>query len=253
MTDAPTPIHAPVPPRREEPSQVGEWARRRWLMLGLLTRNDYRRDALRLMVTQLRTVVGFRFGLAIVAMVAAGAYLTMNAETDAREGYQLLARLFAIASLLLAAPIYAADQRQGTFELLWLATGSEKALLRMKVTTLMIALGLFAVPAVWVASGFYAGQLPFLPTLFFLLTNGLLITALMAYVGTWLPQAWASLLVGAGILVPIFLLSEDWASPINIFNNPIDSPQAGVGRLCSILLSLYLLGQSARRLKRSFN
>jgi hypothetical protein len=249
---------------------IGRLLREVWFALSPWRDAAYRRDAMRLLLVGLRGAVGLRLGVAFLLLAATGAYVTITSIDSASSGYDLLALLFGIATILAAAPIYASEQRQGTFELLWLATGSQWAMLRYKVLVLMIALGLLMLPSVLVVSWFFHGTLPVGRSLVFLLTNTLLIISLMAVAGTYLPQPWAGGIVGTIIVVALYVAMRDQVSTFNLFLNPVPSGQvvtAGGGqwarrvtvdqflvpnRLVVLFFSGFLLSTAARRLRKAF-
>ncbi|MCB2155179.1 hypothetical protein KQI84_09850 [bacterium] len=253
-----------------EPPRVSAWLRRTGRRIGLWRDPAYRRDMFRLVILGLRGMVGVRLGVALVLLGAAGLYLLWQAVDSATGGYDLLARLFGIATLLMAAPMYAAEQKQGTFELLWLATGSRHGLILYKAATLLFGLGLLMVPSVLFVSWFMYGTLPPVQALFFLITNSLFIVALMALVGTYLPQAWAGGLMGAAIVVALYLAMGHAVSVFNPFLNPLQNvgPQtvgggafathvsaaqlAGPNRIVVLIFSWVMLNMAGKRLRRAF-
>src|SRR5690606_3290128 len=121
-----------------------ERLRRRIALIG----NDaYRRDGWRLLLADMRGWLCVRTLLAAVVLAISGAWLAYHSVTTPREAHQLLARLFGFGALLAGAGLFASDQRQGTFELLWLATGSRRKLLAHRIIVQLIAFTLLAVPA----------------------------------------------------------------------------------------------------------
>lgn len=207
--------------REQVVSGVAEWTRRQKDLALLWLDADYRRDFYRLVGLGLRGLMGVRLSVALLLLAAAGVYLFATEVQTAREAVHMLVRLFGGATLLAAAPIYAEDQRQGSFELLWLATGSEAAMLRLKVLTLLLGLLALMVPSVLLSAFFLDGGLPVGKTLVFLVTNALLIIAVMAYTGALLPQPWAGGLLGAAVLVGLYLPFYDAVNFFNPFLNPV--------------------------------
>jgi len=255
--------------KADTPFSLTDWMRARRASLALWKNDDYRRDAMRLLVMDLRGMFGLKLGAALLLLAAAGAYILWTEVTSPLQGYDLLLRLFGVATMLAAAPIYAADQRQGTFELLWLATGSQGALLRRKVVTLLIALTLLMVPSVLFVSWFLYGTLPAGKVLVFLVTNSLFIIALMALAGTLMPQAWAGALAASAFLVVTYVVFSQSLSALNPFLNPLAEGTikvgggafaghaqaqsvAGPNRVILIIISVGLLVGAKNRLKRAF-
>ena len=253
-----------------EQPRVGAWLRRLGRRVGLWRDPAFRRDMFRLIVLGLRGMVGVRLGVALVLLAAAGFYVLWRAVDSPAQGYELLARLFGIATLLMAAPMYAAEQKQGTFELLWLATGSRSALIAYKVATLLFGLALLMIPSVLFVSWFLYGTLPAGQAIFFLLTNSLFIVAVMALVGTYLPQAWAGGLMGAAIVAGLYLALGDHIGTFNPFLNPLANAgprtigggafaqQISAGQLAApnrivvLIFSWVLLNMAGKRLRRAF-
>lgn len=253
-----------------EPPRVRAWLSRTGRRLGLWRDPAFRRDLYRLVILGLRGMLGVRLGVALVLLGAAGLSLLWQVVDSADQGFDLLARLFGIATLLMAAPMYAAEQKQGTFELLWLATGSRHGLILYKAATLLFGLALLMVPSVLFVSWFLYGTLPTGQAVFFLLTNSLFIVALMALAGTYLPQAWAGGLAGAAVVVAIYLAMGETVSVFNPFLNPLQNagPQtvgggafakqvsasqiAAPNRVVVLLLSWVLLNMAGKRLRRAF-
>lgn len=242
---------------------------RRWRGRLALWRNaQYRRDFFALMGVGLRGLGGVRLGVAVLLAAVTGAWLLQSAVDSPRQAFDLLAWLFAFVALIAGASIYSSEQEQGTFELLWLARGSAKALLRFRVLVLLTGLALLMVPSVLLVSWFLYWTLPPGMTLVFLLTNALLIVSLCAAVGTYLPQAWASGLTVAVAAASVFVLGHDQMSFFNVFLNPVGGPEsiaagggafsskvplpviAAANRALVVVLAAILLSTASRRLKR---
>lgn len=217
-------------------------------LAALWLRAGYRRDFWKLVITEIRAVLGLRLWPVLLVAGAAAWWLAMHPPATAGEAYTLLHRGFGALAILLGAPIFASEQRQGTFELLWLATGSERAMLAAKVRTLLVAQALLVAPAAAVAWWFFAGALPFWPMLACLLLNAWLAVGAMALIGTVLTAPWAGGLVGAAVLGPMFVLLEGYASPLN----PLVPPTAGEalvpGRVFCLVLGGALLHRAAKRM-----
>lgn len=251
---------------------MSQWLGRVGRRLSLWGDAEDRRDTWRLMVVGLRDIVGVRLGAAVALLAGAGAFLLLREPFSVREAHQLLAQLVGIAAMLAGGGLFAAEQRTGTFELLWLATGSRRSLLLYKVALVWIAMAAVTVPAVLLVDWFLAWQLPALASFVFIAINTLLIVAVMALAATFVPQAWAGALVGAVVIVGVYWWSGDWPSAFNVFLNPI-APEgfrgAVVGggafqsatqyggllvpnRIVVVVLSLVLLRSAERRLARAF-
>jgi hypothetical protein len=234
------------------PAHHGAVARalRRWRgLIGLWFNSEYRRGYYKLVAIELRVFLGVRLFAAIGLLAGCVFWLLTRDVVDAGIAYSFLARAFGVIAILLAAPIYAAEQRQGTFELVWLATGSKQAMLRMKVVTLLLANFLLMLPCVIILNRFLGGTLPFGPTMFCLMSNAYLIIGVMAWLGTYLTQAWAGGLVGAALLAPGVLLLENWNAKLNLFANPFMKENLPTGRAVSIVLAAVLIHFAAKRLQ----
>jgi hypothetical protein len=216
-------------------------------LAALWLRPGYRRDFWKLVITEVRSVLGLRLW-AVALAGGAVAVFSMDPPTFAEEAYTLLHRGFGALAILLAAPIFASEQRQGTFELLWLATGSQRSMLAAKVRTLLIAQAMLIVPAALAAWWFYAGALPLVPMVACLLLNAWLAVGAMSLIGTVLRAPWAGGLVGAAVLGPMFVLLEGNVSPLN----PLVPPAAGEalvpGRVLCLVLGGVLLHRAAKRM-----
>ena len=195
-----------------------ERLRRRIALIG----NDaYRRDGWRLLLADMRGWLGVRTLLAVVVLAISGAWLAYHSVTTPREAHQLLARLFGFGALLAGAGLFASDQRQGTFELLWLATGSRRKLLAHRIIVQLIAFTLLAVPAILLSRWWVGADFPAMRSLVFIVTNTLLILCTMAWAATLLPQAWAGALMGMALIVGFHAWMGDTVSIFNLFLNPM--------------------------------
>lgn len=262
--DGPSRMNSPSPPA-DRPSDLGSWLRRKRALLGLLRDTRYRRDLLALLVLGLRAMIGWRLLLGLALLAVAGGWVLSRGEYTARQGYELLQGLFLLAAVAAGSAIYSAEKDQGTFELLWLASGSERGLLRLKLATILVLLGVIQVPAILLVGAFVEGNLAFAPAWFFLISNGFFVLAAMALIGTWLPQAWSAGLAGAGLLGAIYLGWQGATSTLYPFTSPISEPLANafpggrgggmgilvINRVFLIVAGSILLDVAARRLRRA--
>lgn len=238
--------------------------------LALWRDDGFRRDGYRLLWAGLKGLAGMRLVVALGLLAATGAWIVQRQVDSPASGCEVLIRLFGLATLLASASIYAADQRQGTFELLWLARGSRGSLLAYKVAVLLAGLVALMVPAVLLVSWFLYGTMPVARVLVFLAVNSLFVVAVMAWSNTVLPQAWAGGLLGAAIVVGIYAALHGRISVFNPFLNPLGNAgdiMAGGGafrtqldagkiavanRAATVVASLVLLNGAASRLHRAF-
>lgn len=244
----------PPAPAQHDPV-LSRYLRRKGALLALLRRDDYRRDAMALLMMNLRGIFGLPFLGGVLLLFGAGAWLTIHYANNAAAGYEILQVLAAIAAIGMGSGIYAADQQSGAFELLWLATGSEKALLRMKMITLMIALLLLTLPSAWVTSRYLDGLLPLAPVVGSLMVNAFLLLSMMALLGAVFPQAWASGVVGLSFAAAVYLTFRGSTSAVFPFHNLYmqgAKPMIGlINRGLMIALAALLLQAAQGRLKKA--
>lgn len=255
-----------------ERGAMASWLARVGRRVALWGDAEDRRDLWRLGLVGLRDVVGVRLGAAVALLAGAGAFLLLREPFSVRDAHELLARLVGIAAMLAGGGLFAAEQRTGTFELLWLATGSRRSLLVYKVALVWVAMAAVTVPAVVLVDWFLAWQLPAVASTIFIALNTLLIVAVMALAATIVPQAWAGALAGATVIVGLYVWCGDWPSSFNPFLNPI-APEgfrgAVVGggafqsaaqygsllvpnRIIVLATALVLLNAAQKRLARAF-
>lgn len=212
-----------------------------------------------LFVTNMRALVGWKLVGTLLILAAGGAYLVFRFGVTTDRAYEWLQIIFGVAAIGGGASLYSAEREAGTFELLWLATGSERVLLRLKIVTMMVALGLLLVPTVVIAAKISPAPLPILQTCVFLLINCYLILAVMTFVSTFLPQSWAGGFVGAALLAAIYLSLRGNDFAIAPFRNPFletgnGSPSMGhavVNRIFVVGVAIFFVDAAARRLRRS--
>ncbi|MEQ8819017.1 MAG: hypothetical protein RLY93_02145 [Sumerlaeia bacterium] len=243
-----------------ETTGFGRFLRRGRSRLLLWADADYRRAGWRLLAVGIKGHFGVRVLAALALLAVVGAWAAWNTVDSAADGYTLLLRLFGVAGLLGGATLYAADQRQGTFELLWLAMGSRRELLRGKAATLLFGLGLLMAPSVAVMSWFLYGNLPAVKAFLFLLSTVWFVIGLVALAGTFLPQAWAGGLLGAAAVGGLYAVLGDTTLIFNVFLNPMAGgaePLAGGllfwNRVVTVAFGFWLLNLASRRLGRALS
>ncbi len=207
------------------PTRIGSWIRRVISLLALSRDDNYRRSGYRTFILELRGLAGLRFAALLLLLSATGAWIVQTQVDSPATGYSVLMQLFAIATVLAAAPLYASEQRQGTFELLWLARGSRRGLLQAKAGVLLAGLAAMMVPTVLLVSWFLYGTMPSLRVMVFLVINSLFIVSVMAWSGTVLAQAWAGGLLGGTIVAGLYFGFGDAVSVFNVFLNPLAAPE----------------------------
>lgn len=234
---------------------IAEWLQRQralWLLLGDAS---YRRAGYRLTWYTLRgwlrgPLVGASLALAVFfGVMAEGWFATASA---AWGGLELV--LLAGATVLGAA-LYRTEQTAGTLELVWLASGSERALLRLRMVGAMVALGVLVLPSAVVLWFFLDGALQLGHVLTHGLVLGFFLLSTLALAGTFLPQAWAAGVAMAVIHGGLYLGLQGSASILNPFLDPW-SPAVGssallASRILQAGLGLILLRMTAARLRRA--
>jgi len=215
-------------------------------------------------------MAGLRTAVGLLLLAITGAWLVHSEADSTGTGFDVLARLFGIATVLAGSTLYVSEQKQGTFELAWLARGSRLGLVQARSFTLVFALTLLMVPVTLLVSWYLYGTLPFLTAMVFLTTNSLFIVSVMALAGTLFPQAWAGGLVGGAAILLLYLQTGDRISVFNVFLNPLVAPEytmAGGGafevevdpmsiavanRVFTLIASWVILVAASRRLHRAF-
>ncbi len=256
-------------PNPSERTRIGAWLHRTRLRLALLRDRDYRRSGYRAFLLELRGLAGLRFAALLLLVSLTGAWIVQAQVDSPADGFDALMQLFAVATVLAAAPIYAAEQRQGTFELLWLARGSRRGLLQAKAGVLLAGLAAMMMPAVLLVSWYLYGTMPPLRVMVFLTINSLLIVSVMAWAGTMATQTWAGGLLGAAVIAALYFGLGERVSVFNVFLNPLATPEAvsaGGGafrakvdpasiavanRIFALLCSVGFLNTAASRLHRA--
>jgi len=210
----------------------------------------------------LRGVFGWRFVAAagLLAIGLAGAMLlvfTRRPDLEPSDLHVLLGRVFAAFALILAAPLLPDERSRGTLEILWLACGSFRRLLRWKLFLLTTAITLCIVPAVAAADWFLGGRLAAGHEVIFLVTQSLLVAAWTFYVGSYLPQPWAGGLVAAAVFLTIDWLLSPLGNPFNPFAQLYSEGMRMMGppafiwnRILVLLLAWFFHDQASRRIRR---
>jgi hypothetical protein len=237
---------APVP-------VISLWMRRRAALLNLLVRADVRRGRLALFLLSLRGLLGPGLIAAGVLLAAGAAVVGWYFVRSSADAYEVLQATIALAAAGLAASLFAAEQRAGTLELLWLASGSAGRLLRLRMLPILFVL------IVLVAAGL-AGfavttdhALPPLRVVAWLLVTGWFVVAFMLWMATWLPQAWAAALAGVALLGALHASLFGVATTLNPFLNPFVDGAARLGttnRIVILIVGIFLFRAAAGRLRR---
>jgi len=240
-------------------TQIGSWFRRKRLLLGLLRDKNHRRDLMSLWMIQITGMPWIKLLGAAAMLAALGAWLFSQAPESPAQGYEILQVLTALAALAAGANIYSRERENGTLELVWLATGSEKSYLRFRLTTLMTVLLFFVVPAALFAKGQYESLPPAGLLIASLAINVFFLLVLMAYIATYFPQAWAAGLFGIFLVASVYTVFRGSEAMIYPFLSPIGGRRPGEmpdnfipNRVMLFLVSLVLLRMTATRLRRAF-
>lgn len=237
---------------------ISNWLRRQAALFRLLGDKQSRRDRLALLIVNVRAMAGLPLLAGLALLLPGAAWYAVQFGTTTGAAWEVLAPLFAAIAVLLGAVIYAPEQRSGTFELLWLACGSGGALLRLKVSAMLVAFLLLAIPVTAVTfsllpAGWDRGD--GFRAIFFLLTNAWFIIAAMAWIGTRFSQAWSAGLLGAAFFVVLYLTLGSVTTSLNLFLNPFSSEAARLvpmNRILVIIGGFFLVRSAARRLRRAF-
>ncbi|HYF55025.1 MAG TPA: hypothetical protein VEA41_12270 [Salinarimonas sp.] len=211
---------------------------------------------LTLLVVNLKSLITLPLLGVSVLLAVVGVLATQRFAATASEGMELLLVLSAAAAVVLGATIYSSEQFSGTFELLWLATGSEQAMLRLKLSTLMIGYMILVLPGTWLVTTYLDGLLPFFPALLYLALHGFFILVLMAFIGTYVPQTWAAFLIGAAVIAAIYVSLHGSASPLSPFLNPrlpgVSSGAIIANRALLLIATSIILNSTGKRLRLAF-
>ncbi len=210
----------------------------------------------RIVWLMLRGILGWRFAGALVILVGVGYYLASREMFEPASAHTLLGRLFTVFALILAAPLLPDERSRGTLEILWMACGSLRRLLRWKTGVLVLGVGICSLPALWAADWYLEGELNVTLELVFLLTQTALIAAWTFYVGSFLPQPWAG-----GLVASATLLALEWplaarGGVINPFFQIYASSYQPIGpgvfignRIFVLVLAWFFYDQAARRVR----
>lgn len=210
----------------------------------------------------LRGMFGWRFAAAAVLLsIAIGGGMLFvfknKPDMEPNEVHILLGRVMAAFVLILAAPLLPDERSGGTLEILWLACGSFRRLLRWKTFAVATAATLCIVPVVLVADWFFGGRLAGGWEIVFLITQSLLATAWMFYVGSYLPQPWAGGLVAGAVFLAVEWPLSAAGSGFNPFIQFYTGGATTVGlgtflfsRAVILFLIWFLHDQASRRIRR---
>ncbi len=206
-----------------------------------------------------RGILGMRFVAAVFLLLGVGYWLTTLEELSPRSIHNLLTWIFALVALLLASPLLPDERSSGTLEILWLACGSMRRLLRWKLAALTAGFTIFAAPALGLVSWYIGWELNLWMEAIYLLTLCLLISAWTFYVGSYIPQAWAGGLVAGVILFsllwPLSRLGGTLNPFLNIYTPTQDTLAIGrfvFNRIWVLALAWFFHDQTARRARLWF-
>lgn len=242
----------------DSPPVFSLWLRRQAALFDLLGDTRARRDRITLLVVATRSLLGWPFAAGLLLLLGVTAWHGATPGRGLSDLWQLFAPLFLAVSVLLGATIYAAEQRYGTFELLWLACGSGHALLRLKMTSIHLLFLFLVLPCSMLALSLSEVGLslrPLLLLLFFLLTGAWFVLSIMAWLGTWFAQALSAGLLGAALFALLYLSIGGTVTSLNPFLNPFEE-EAGrlliMNRVLVIVGGWFFLRSAGVRLRRSF-
>lgn len=242
----------------DSPPVFSLWLRRRAALFDLLGDTRARRDRVFLLITATRSLLGWPFLAGMVLLLAVTAWQGAAPGQGLTDSWRLLAPLFLAVSVLLGATLYAAEQRYGTFELLWLACGSGHALLRLKMTSLLLLFLAMALPCAALSLALSEAGLtlrPLLLLLFFLLTGAWFVLSIMAWLGTWFAQALSAGLLGAALFALLYLSIGDAVTSLNPFLDPFADEAERLlvmNRILVVVGGWFFLRSAGKRLRRAF-
>jgi ABC-type multidrug transport system permease subunit len=169
--------------------------------------------------------------------------------------WRFVAGAAAVGATLLGSALYRTEQQAGTLELMWLACGSERALLWLRLVGALVALAVVLVPATMVLSWFLAGTFPMGYALMHGMMLGFFVLSTVGLAGTWLPQAWASAVMMGALFGAIFLTVGTEPSILNPFLDPwsdqVRQSSLTTARVLQLGLGLILLRSTAARLRKA--
>ena len=232
---------------------VSQWLARRATLMALLGRSGVRRDRMALLLTTVRGMLGWgTLALGALLAVGGGAAAWFGARTPA-DAYTLLCLLAVGGAVITATAMFSTEQRSGTLELLWLACGSERAMLMHKLVAALVILALLLIPAAVGLSLFLDTPLPAVQFAGWLAVSAWLALTAVALLATWLPQAWAATLVGAAVFAGVYVSIGQVATMFNPFLNPLAEGAGKVGisnRILFVILGWFFFTAAAGRLRR---
>ncbi|MBI1289904.1 hypothetical protein GC173_01495 [bacterium] len=246
MTEAPPDGTRPV---------IAEWLRRVRALALLQGQAGYRRAGYRLNLYALRSWIRLPvLGGSVALAVAAGALAEGVFNTPSAAWSYLQAVILAGATLLGAA-LYRTEQQAGTLELVWLASGSERALLRLRMFGAMAALLVLVLPSAIVLSTFLDGGLAVPHVLIHGGILGYFLLSTLALSATFLPQAWAAALAMGSLHAVLLWSMHGSASILNPFIDPWQKDVAQGSLIAARILQLGLgtifLRSTAARLRKA--
>ncbi len=203
----------------------------------------------------LRGILGWRFAAALLLLVGAGAWLTyMGENLDIRTAHTILGRVFAGFALVLASPLLPDERSRGTLEILWMASGSMRRLLRWKEAALLTGAFVCILPVVLLTGSYLRWETNIALEIISLLTQTWLVATWTFYVGSYLPHAWAGGLVAAAVLLsaewPLSRLGGSLNPFMNIYDTSLKIAKTNtliVNQIWVLFLGWFLHDQTARR------
>jgi hypothetical protein len=254
-------VETPTPMTPQEPSEFGIWFRRMRRLLALWRHDQFRRDQYGLFIRNVRHLLEVKLVLGSIILSLLTIWGIHAYQVGAVMGFHFLMGVVTLASLAGGSTLFSGDREQGTFELLWLSTGSEKSLIRMKLVSMMTALLFLVLPITVVVATYYGTEMSTPMAVFHLMVTAFFLMGTMILIDTWIPQAWAAFLVGVtitGLLYYGFYGSSTSLNPFMNFlmkfpprNQGLSTGQIIFNRLLMISMALFFLRQAAGRLRQS--
>lgn len=216
-----------APPAREG-STIGVWLDRQAGLLRLLRSRNYRRNSLTILIQSLRSEAGWQYLASLIILPAALLFLTQRYAASARDVYDFCQGAMLLAAAGMGAMLYAADQRQGTLDLLWLATGSERAMLWLRMVVNAILLAAMTAACLGAVSIVPAAQEMNMLRAFLMITiMEWFVLAAMALLGTYFSQSWSAGIIGLALFAAWFWYWRGSGSMLYPFLNPESAEPPG--------------------------